>query len=266
MAPDDALEVDAPRLGAAGREAQRLERNGELGAPANLGDAGSHLPGAVPVDVEAAPRPRGLLTSAGQPAAALPFEGDLPVVLDAGGIGAEDEAVLAVAVGVEDDPEAVHVVERRVAARVRDDDGGRLAVVHHRTDVERVPGEDDPDLGPLRRRIALDRQLLEEPIDRRRRGPGRIAQHVAVEGRRLHDGRGRCGGARQVGYRRRPLRSHRSCGKHAGHGNGDQRGARTRAGSKDVRSVEHAEKTSLATQSEAVTIASRSVSPCHRLS
>ena len=69
-------------------------------------------PRAVPVDVEAGAGAAGLHLAAAQPAAALPFVGDLAVVLDTGGVGAEHEAVLPIAIGVDDHLEAVGVVER----------------------------------------------------------------------------------------------------------------------------------------------------------
>jgi hypothetical protein len=46
----------------------------------------------------------------------LSFVGDLPVVLDAGGVRTEHEPVQPVPIGVEDDAEAVGIVERRVPA------------------------------------------------------------------------------------------------------------------------------------------------------
>src|SRR5688500_19186053 len=91
----------------------------------------AHLPRRVPVDVESRAAAAGLPLAAALPAAALALIGDLTVVLDAGRIGAEHEAVLTIAIGVDDHLEAVGVVERRVAARVGDDDARRIAVVHH---------------------------------------------------------------------------------------------------------------------------------------
>ena len=127
----------------------------------------------------------GLPLADAQPAAALPFVGDLAVVLDAGRVGAEHEPVLAIAIGVDDHLEAVGVVHRRVAARVGDDDARRIAVVHHRADVERVGGEDDPHFGSLRRRLPFVGLLLPEGRDRRRLRPRGIAEHVAIDDRRF---------------------------------------------------------------------------------
>ena len=115
----------------AGGIAQRPERNRELGASSRV--VGHRVRTVqAPSQLRLKPPTRTRRTAAApppRPAAALPFVGHLAVVLDAGRVGAEDEAVLAVAVGVEDHPEAVGVVERRVAARVGHDDARRVAVV-----------------------------------------------------------------------------------------------------------------------------------------
>ena len=172
------------------RIAQRAERNRELGGPALVGDLRAHRPRAVPVDVEARARAARLHLAEAEAAAALPFVGHLAVVLDAGGIGAEHEAVLPIAIGVDDHLEAVGVVHRRVAPRIRDDDAGWIGVVHHRADVERVGGEHDPHFGALRHRLPFVGLLLPEGGDRRGLRPGRIAEHVAIERRRLSRLRG----------------------------------------------------------------------------
>ena len=116
--PNVALEVDAPRL--------YPRRSGSAGSGTECANsavqpisviARRHLPGAVPVQVEAAARSPLLLAAARAPApaaassshaaAALAFVGDLAVILHAGRVGAEDEPVLLVQVRVEDDLEAV---------------------------------------------------------------------------------------------------------------------------------------------------------------
>src|SRR5690606_4178938 len=96
-------------------EAQRGERNLHLGAPADLRYARLHGPGGVPVQVEAA-------LAAGQELP-LPLARHLSVEFDAGGIRAEHIAILPVEQAVYENPEAVRVVERRVPAAVRRDDG-----------------------------------------------------------------------------------------------------------------------------------------------
>ena len=147
-------------------------------------------------------RAAGLHLAEAKPAAALPFVGDLAVVLDAGRVGAEHESVLPIAIGVEDHLEAVGVVHRRVAARVGDDDARRIRVVEHRADVERVGGEDDADFRPFRRGLPFVRLFLPEGRDRRRLRPRRIAEHIAVDRRRFRrTGRGRDvrGGRRRGG-------------------------------------------------------------------
>ena len=185
LAADVALEVDAPRLIGARGIPQRAERDRELGGPALIGGLRAHLPRRVPVDVESSAAAARLHLAAALTTAALAFVGDLGVVLDAGRIGAEHEPVLTIAIGVHDHLEAVGVVQRRIAARVRHDDAGRIAVVHDRTDIERVVGEDHADLGPLGHRLTLVGLLLGEPGDRSGLRPGRIAEDVTIERRRL---------------------------------------------------------------------------------
>ena len=180
-AADVPLEVHAPDLIGAAREAQRPERDRELRRPAGAVDGRAHFPRRVPVQVEAGARARHLRLARPEAAAALALIRDLTVVLDAGRVRAEDEPVEAVAVRVEDHPEAVGVVERRVAPRVRHDDRVGLAVVAHHPDVERVGGVDDPHLRPLRRRLPLVRLLLPEIGDGRGRLPRGVADHLAVE-------------------------------------------------------------------------------------
>ena len=186
VAPADvALKVDAPGLLAAGREAQRAERDGELRRPAHVGDGGAHLPHAVPVLVEAAAGAADLTAGAEPPhaAAARPLVDELPVVLLAGRAGAEDKAVLPVEKGIQNELEAVAVGERRVAAAVGDDDRCRIAVVADDTEVDGVRGVDDPHLGPFGSRPALFRLRLHEPGGRRGVGPGGIVEHGPIEDR-----------------------------------------------------------------------------------
>ena len=203
--PDVALEVDSPRLHGAGRVAQRAERNRELGRPADVGDLGRHLPDAVPVQVEPAPRAALLLAArplheaAAEAAAALPLVGQLPVVLEPGRVRPEHEPVLLIPVGVEDDLEAVGLDQRRVAPRVRDDDRRGVADEADHPEVDRVAGVDDAHLGALRRRLALVRGVLAEPGLGARGRPHRLAEHVSVDGRPAldsdgaRDGEPRCG-------------------------------------------------------------------------
>ena len=129
-------EVHAPRLRRR-PVAQRAQRNPELGRPAGLGDARLDFPAAVPAR-------RGIALVA-----------DLRVVLDPGGVGAEDEAVLLIAVRVEDDLERIHLAETGVAARVGRHDLRRIAVVHQRAHIDRLVVVDDADFGALPRPAAL---------------------------------------------------------------------------------------------------------------
>ena len=235
---DVALEVDAPRLDGARRVAQGAERDGELGRPPDVGDLRRHLPHAVPVQVEPAPRAALLLAAgpldeaAADASAALALVGELPVVLEPGRVRPEHEPVLLVAVGVEDDLEAVGLDQRRVAPRVRDDDRGGIADEADHPEVDRLVGVDDAHLGPLRRRLALVGGVLAEPGLRGRGGPDRLAQHVAVDdgcaldppGARDRGTRGRrCLRARLRGRQRLLPRRRLGGGGNGGNARGGQR-------------------------------------------
>ena len=177
--PDVPLEVHAPGLHLGARIAEGPERNGDLGRPPDVGHVGDHLPGAVPVEVEA-PAGAALLpavagapaAAAAEPAAALPLVGELPVVLDAGRVGAEDEPVLPVQVGVENDLEAVGLVQRRVAPAVRHDDRAGVRGVADNPEVDGVGVVHDADLGAFRGRLALEGTALHEAGGRHRAGVG----------------------------------------------------------------------------------------------
>src|SRR5690606_18778938 len=110
VAADAPLEVEAPGLHRGRAEAERRERDLHLRAPADVGYARTHLPRGVPVQVETA------LAAADR--LALRLARDLAVVLDAGRIGAEHVAVLAIQQSVDQDSKAVGVVERGVATAV----------------------------------------------------------------------------------------------------------------------------------------------------
>ena len=192
LAPDVALKVDAPGLIGRGGIPQRAERNGKLRLPPFLRDLRAHRPCAVPVDVEPGAGAARLHAAKAQPATALAFVGDLAVVLDAGGVGAEHEPVLAIAVGVDDHLEAVGVVQRRITPRVGDDDAVWIRIEQLHADVQRVGREDHAHFRPLGCGLALVWLLLPEVGDRRRHLPCRIASDVAVDGRRLGRSSGWC--------------------------------------------------------------------------
>ena len=194
--PDVALEVHAPHLLLAGWVPQGLERDRELGRPAHVGDARADFPRAVPVQVEAAARAPHLHLRVAEPAPTLPLVGHLSVVLDAGGVGAEHEAVLPVAVRVEDEAERVGLVEGRIAARVGDDDARGFAVVADHADEQGVGRHHEPHLGAFGRRLAFERLLLPEPAHRHGRGPCGVAEDVAVNRRRARGDRRAPRGAR----------------------------------------------------------------------
>ena len=160
-----------PHVWSAPRIAQRAERNGELGAPAVLVDLRAHVPRRVPVEVEAAARAPTAGWPPPRPPPPWPSLVTWPSYSIAGRVGAEHEAVLPIAIGVEDHPEAVGVVEVGVAARVGDDDARGLAVVADDADVERVGREDDAHLGVLGGGLPFVGLLLPEAGDRRRAWP-----------------------------------------------------------------------------------------------
>src|SRR5688572_18762607 len=83
---------------------ESTQRDAELRGPPDLAGVGLDLPTAVPARAGAA------------------LVADLGIVLHAGRVGAEDESVLAVAVGVEDHSERIHLVQAGVTARVGGDD------------------------------------------------------------------------------------------------------------------------------------------------
>ena len=111
-AADVPLDVHAPGLDLADGIAQGPERNGELGAPAGVRQRRAHLPYAVPVAVE--PGAGATRRGGAAPQATLPGVHHLPVVLLPRRAGAEDETALPVEEGVENDLDAVSIVERCV--------------------------------------------------------------------------------------------------------------------------------------------------------
>ena len=96
-------------------------------------------------------------------------------------VGAEHEPVLLIVERVEDHAEAVAVVQRRVAPRLRRDDRRRRPVVADHADVQRVLGEPDAHLGALGRRLALVRGGLPEVAAGGHPCPRVVADHVAVD-------------------------------------------------------------------------------------
>ena len=98
--------------------------------------------------------------SAEEPVA--PSPATWPSVLHAEGIGAEDEPVLMVVEGVENELDRVRLGEVGVALALRVGDAIGLAVEGDDADVEVLVVEGDPHLGFLRRRLALVGVLLHE--------------------------------------------------------------------------------------------------------
>ena len=182
LAPDVALEVQAPDR-AARSVPETAEGNRHLGAPAVLAAHRSHRPGRVPVQVGAARTE----AARGTPSASTALVRELAVVLDSRDVRAEDEAVLPVAEGVQDDAEAVLVLEPGVAAAVGDRQGGGLPVEADDGDVEGGVVEGDPHLGPFARRFAFERLHLLEAGAEIDVEPELLAEDVAVDDRRLRE-------------------------------------------------------------------------------
>jgi hypothetical protein len=78
--------------------------------------------------------------------AALAFLHDLSVVLDAGRCRGEDESVLSIQVGVEDQREVIAVAQRDVADLLARNDAGRLAIEEPGADIECFAVGEESDL------------------------------------------------------------------------------------------------------------------------
>ena len=174
LAPDVALEVQAPDR-AVRSVPETAEGNRHLRAPAEGAARRPHCPGGVPVQIGAA----GTAAAGGTAATSLVRE--LAVVLDARDVRPEDETVLPVAVRVENDPEAVLVLEHGVAAAVGDRQGGSVPVEADDGEVEVGFVEGDPHFGPFARRLAFERLHLLEAGAEVDIEPELLAEHVAVD-------------------------------------------------------------------------------------
>ena len=176
---DAPFEIEPPRLYVAIGVAKRAKGDLELGAPALGMHTCLHAPRAVPVQIEPA---AGSALLPRESAAPLAFVHDLGVVFEPGGVGAEHEPRLAVAIGVEDEAKAVGVVERRITPRVGHDDPGGVAVEADDAHIERGACIDDADFSALAGRISLARILLHEPAWRGCDvAPGFVVQDIAVQ-------------------------------------------------------------------------------------
>ena len=192
VARDVALEVQAPGLHLFRRIAEGAEGNRELRAPAELADLGGDGPGAVPVQVEAGGQgaaPEAAVAAHAAEHAGAAFH-DLAVVLDARRVRAEHETVAAVLERVEDDLEAVRLVQGRVAAAVRDDDPFGFPVVADDRHEEGVLGVREADLGPFRARLAGEGPGLRRAGSGHDGLPDRIVENPAVKLGRLSDRQG----------------------------------------------------------------------------
>ena len=176
--PDGPLDIHSPGLDVAGRVVQRTKRDGELGAPSPIGDRCLHLPHPVPVPVEPGAGPAGC----GRAAAESAFAGvyDLTVILLTGWTGAEDKTTPLVVERVEDDLDAVAVVQRGVSTTVRDGDLPGCLVIADHADIQRGGGEDEPHLRLLRGRLPFIGAGLPELCGGVGLRPGRVAQDHPV--------------------------------------------------------------------------------------
>ena len=138
--------------------------------------------------------------------AAPALVGDLPVVLDAGRGGAEDEAVLVVVVGVQHEHDVVALAHLVVPDALAVGDVVRLAVERPHPHVERIRVEHDPDLGPLAGGLTVTGLALREPGHDRSLLPHGLVE-IPVDARALRDLRG--GGDRRKGPSRRSVRGPR---------------------------------------------------------
>ncbi len=184
LPPDPPGEVDAPVVPAARLEAQRLERNAELGRPAFGPDPAGHPPDGVPVRVHVAA-----------------FVGDLRIGSGPLGVGAEDEAVAPIGEGVEQHLEGVLLGAGEVLADLVDDDAGRIGIAAQRADVEIVGVVGHAHFGGLAGRLALDRIGLHEAGGRHRGAPDGLVEHAVDHDRPV--GAGRCQHPPAVGRRHR---------------------------------------------------------------
>src|SRR5690606_24912615 len=114
------------------------------------------------------------------------------VELDRAGGGAENEGVLTVSEGVQDDLECVGFTEVRVTSAFTDDDPVWLPIVEVGSDVEGIGVVNDANLGPLARGAPFHGLVLNEVRQRDGVLPGGVVQS-SVDGRSDLDGGGRAG-------------------------------------------------------------------------
>ena len=190
------MEVEAPGLRLLRVVAQVSERDLELRHPADVVDVSSHFPTCIPVEVESSPRPRlGTTTS---PPAALALVGYLTVVLQPGGVGPEDETILPIVIGIQNNEESVHVIEVGVAPGIGNDDAVRIAVVADDAKINGAFGVEDSNFRLLRCRLALVWLGLNEVGDDIRLQPN-VFVDPTVDHRSLFHGTGK-GNANVAGF------------------------------------------------------------------
>ncbi len=171
-ARDDAGERDAPGLGGRLGEAQALERQGDAGDEAEIGDAAFGIPHGVEAEV-----------------VTLAF-GVEAVELHAERIGGEDEAALLVVEGIEEDLDAFVARDVLAFGEPGADLGGVVVADEDGVDVLVVVGEED--LGLEAGRVAVAGHVLAEAGD----------HHAAF-------GQGGAGEVLELGRRGHPLEAQR---------------------------------------------------------
>src|SRR6185436_18808928 len=158
---DAALDVEAPRLRSARAVAERLQRDGELGAPAVLGPRGLDVPDGIPVPVEIA------------------FVGYFLIAECAKRIGLKEHTAAAIVERVEDELDVVVLKDVvAVPAHFVGDDPLRLIVETVHREVDGGGVEEDPDVGSLGRRLSFVRLLLHEIADRGNLTVNRVLQEA----------------------------------------------------------------------------------------
>ena len=159
FARDSAGDVDSPYGVVALGVAQLIERDGEFGGPTGFVARGAALPDGVP----------GLVV-----ATALVGEQNIPH--GAQRVGAEEETAASIVVSVEDDLDAVVLLELVVAAHPVGDDSLGLGVETAEAEIEESVVVEDPHFGPLTGGSAFDRFPLEERFTGESLLPGRIVE------------------------------------------------------------------------------------------
>ena len=107
IATDIALKIDTPGLGITGTVAQRQKRNRKFRTPTLICDLSFHLPGRIPIQIEAT-----CSAPATSEAAAASFIDYLSIELHTGRICTEDVTVLAIQQSIDNHTKTVCIIQR----------------------------------------------------------------------------------------------------------------------------------------------------------